>query len=194
MAQAKVFIIMGPSGVGKTVIGHALLRRFKRLSKIVTYTTRTQRPGEVDHIDYHFVTPREFERKVAAGDFIEHATVHGDSYGSAWEDLKRLAQQGISTLFIIDIQGAKILKKKIRDAVTIFIAPDNMNSLRVRLARRRSNETQEQVDRRMETARREMAQKDWAEHMVINRQGQRMEAIRAVAKIVKEYMYPHATK
>lgn len=185
---------MGPSGVGKTVIGHALLRRFKRLKKIVTYTTRTQRPNEVDHVDYHFVTPAEFENKVAQGDFIEHAVVHGDQYGCAWEDLRQLQAQGISVLFIIDIQGAKIFKRKLKDAVTIFLAPDTMDSLRTRISRRRSNESPEQVERRMETARREMAQKDWAGHVVVNRQSHRTEAIREVAKIVKGYMYPHATR
>lgn len=185
---------MGPSGVGKTVIGHALLRRFKRLKKIVTYTTRKQRPGEVNHVDYHFVTPAEFERKVAADDFIEHAVVHGDSYGSAWDDLRRFQQEGISVLFIIDIQGAKIFKRKLKDAVTIFLMPDSMDSLRSRIERRRSKETPEQVERRMQTARREMAQKDWARHVVCNKQGERAEAIRMVAKIVKGYMYPGATR
>lgn len=194
MTKSQIFILMGPSGVGKTVIGHALLRRFKRLKKIITYTTRAQRPGEENHVDYHFVSTADFERKIAAGDFIEHAVVHGDQYGSAWEDLKLLQQQGISVLFIIDIQGAKILKRKLRDAVTIFLMPDSMDSLRSRIERRRSKETPEQVERRMQTARKEMSQKDWATHVVYNQQGHRAEAIRAVAKIVKGYMYPGATK
>ncbi len=194
MTKSQIFILMGPSGVGKTVIGHALLRRFKRLKKIITYTTRAQRPGEENHVDYHFVSTAEFERKVASGDFIEHANVHGDQYGSAWEDLKSLQQQGISVLFIIDIQGAKIFKRKLRDAVTIFLMPDSMDSLRSRIERRRSKETPEQVERRMQTARKEMSQKDWATHVVYNQQGHRTEAIRSVAKIVKGYMYPGATK
>ena len=187
--RAQIFIVMGPSGVGKTVIGHSLLRRFKRLRKIVTYTTRAPRPGEVNHRDYHFVSSNEFERKVRADDFIEHAVVHGDYYGSAWADLEVLQRQGISALFIIDIQGAKILKKKLRQAVTIFIEADDLRALRARIARRRSSETQEQIERRMETARRELAQKHWAQHVVTNRQGQRAEAIQTVAGIVKRYMY-----
>lgn len=194
MTKSQIFILMGPSGVGKTVIGHALLRRFKRLKKIVTYTTRAQRPGEIDHVDYHFVTPEEFARKAASGDFIEHAVVHGDSYGSAWHDLQTLQQQGISVLFIIDIQGAKIFKRKLKDAVTIFLMPDSIETLRSRIERRRSKETPEQVERRMQTARKEMSQKDWARHVVYNQQNQRQEAIRAVAKIVKGYMYPNATR
>ena len=194
MSAPHIFILMGPSGVGKTVIGHALLRRFKRRKKIITYTTRTARPGEVDHVDYHFVTPEIFARKVTASDFIEHAVVHGDSYGSAWEDLEQLQRQGISVLFIIDIQGAKILKRKLKNAVTIFLMPDSMDSLRARIERRRSKETSEQVERRMQTARREIAQKDWARHVVFNKQGARQVAIAAVAKLVKGYMYPFATK
>ncbi len=190
MNNAQIFIVMGPSGVGKTVIGHALLRRFKRLKKIVTYTTRTPRPNEVNNVDYHFVSPTEFTQKIQRGDFIEHATVHGDSYGSAWADLNELQAQGISALFIIDIQGAKILKKKLRRAVTIFIEADTLDALRARISRRRSNETLEQIERRMQTARRELAQKNWANHLVINRQGHRQEAIQAVAQLIKGHMYP----
>ena len=191
--KSVIFILMGPSGVGKTVIGHALLRRFKRLKKIVTYTTRPQRPRETNHIDYHFVSPQEFERKVATGDFIEHAAVHGDQYGSAWHDLDALRNAGNSALFIIDIQGAKIFKRKLKDAVTIFWAPDSLESLRARISRRRSNESREQVERRMETARREMAQKDWAQHVVVNNQGRRGDAIQRVAQIMKSHMYPPHT-
>ena len=194
MSESHIFILMGPSGVGKTVIGHALLRRFKYLRKVITYTTRLQRPGEVNHVDYHFVTPEIFAGKVAAGDFIEHAVVHGDSYGSAWKDLEMFQHQGISVLFIIDIQGAKILKRKLRNAVTIFLMPDSLDALRVRIERRRSKETAEQVERRMQTARQEIAQKDWARHVVYNKQDARQAAIGAVGKIVKGYMYPFATK
>lgn len=190
MKNSHIFIVMGPSGVGKTVIGHALLRRFKRLKKIITYTTRKPRPGETNHVDYHFVTPQVFERKVANGDFIEHAIVHNDSYGSAWEDLRILQSQGISVLFIIDIQGAKILKKKLRDAVTIFIEADTLDALRHRIERRRSNESDEQIECRMQTARRELSQKNWATHLVTNKQGRRQDAIQNVAKIVKHYLYP----
>lgn len=184
-AKPAIFILIGPSGVGKTVIGHALMRRFKRLRRMVTYTTREPRPDERDGVDYYFVKPAAFARKVAAGDFIEHATVHGDSYGSSWAELRRLQEQGISVLFIIDIQGAKLLKKKIRDAVTIFVQADSFGALRTRLQRRRSNEAPEQIERRLQTARAEMGQKRWAAHVVTNRQGARARAVDEIAKIMK---------
>ncbi len=186
--KPPIFIITGPSGVGKTTIAHALLRRFKWLQKVTTHTTRTPRPGEIDGRDYHFVTPVEFEKKIKANEFLEHATVYGDSYGTAWKDVDAVANAGHAALFVVDVQGAKTLKRKLKTASLIFLAPDSLQSLRTRIGRRRSNETPEQLERRMKTATDEMASQGNADHIILNRQGERPLAIRAVAHVLKSKM------
>ncbi len=184
-AQDPIFIITGPSGVGKTMVAHALLRRFKRLKKVITHTTRAPRAGEIDGCDYRFVSRAQFEKKLAAHEFFEHANVYGDHYGSAWADLAHLQKTGYAPLFVIDVQGARTLKKKLNGACIIFLAPDSFESLRKRIAARRSSETPEQLARRWGAAADEMKQQRIATHVVINRQGQRGATIARVMKIIR---------
>lgn len=183
--RTPIFIITGPSGAGKTMVAHALLRRFKRLKKVITHTTRAPRVGEVDGRDYRFVTRQQFEKKLAANEFFEHALVYGDLYGSAWSDLNALQESGNAALFVIDVQGARTLKKKLRGARVIFLAPDSLASLQKRIAQRRSSETPDQLARRLTAAAEEMKQRRIANHVVVNRQGQRGEAIAKVMKIIR---------
>ena len=186
--KPPIFVITGPSGVGKTTIAHALLRRFRRVRKVITHTTRLPRAGEVDHRDYHFVTHEEFNRKKVSGDFLEYAEVYGDQYGTAWKDVEDVQNQGNAALFVVDVQGARTLKKKLKGAVLIFLAPDSIESLRARIGRRRSNESPDQLERRMNSAAQELASQHIADHIILNRQGERMMAIRAVAHVFKNRM------
>lgn len=186
--SAHIFIITGPAGVGKTTVAHALMRRFRRLKKIVTYTTRLPRPGEVQHRDYHFVSRAAFEKKLAARDFFEHAVVHGDLYGNAWADLKRVQAEGHAVLFVVDPHGARTLKKKLRGSVVIFLVPENFEVLRRRLARRRTTESPEHIVERLKTAHRELRQQHIAHYIIVNRQGDRHATENAVARIVRREM------
>lgn len=183
--RTPIFILTGPSGVGKTMVARALLRRFKRLKKVITHTTRTPRVGERDGHDYWFVSREQFEKKLATGVFFEHAQVYGDLYGSAWSDLAALQRAGFAALFVIDIQGARTVKKKLCGAFVIFLTPDSLISLRKRIALRHSNETREQLERRLQAAAGEIKQQRLASHVIVNHQGQRGAAIAQVMKIIK---------
>jgi guanylate kinase len=178
---AKVFVITGPSGVGKGTLIRGLLERVPTLELSVSATTRSPRPGERDGVDYHFMTPDEFEARVAAGDFVEHATYSGNRYGTLRSELERRTRDGIPVVLEIEIQGARQVRAAIPDAVAVFIAPPNRKALRARLVGR-GTDAPEQVDARMRTAERELeAQSEFA-HVVVN---DRLEqAIDELARIV----------
>ena len=113
LAVGKVFVITGPSGVGKGTLIERLLERIPELELSVSATTREPRPGEVDGRDYHFLTPAEFERRVEAGDFLEHATYSGNRYGTLRQEVERRLVEGRSVVLEIEVQGAR----QVRDAM-----------------------------------------------------------------------------
>ena len=121
--MGKVFVITGPSGVGKGTLIERLLERIPELELSVSATTREPRPGEVDGRDYHFLTPEEFDRRVEAGDFLEHATYSGNRYGTLREEVERRLAEGRSVVLEIEVQGARQVREAMPEAVQIFIAP-----------------------------------------------------------------------
>jgi guanylate kinase len=163
----KVFVITGPSGVGKGTLIRGLLERLPGLQLSVSATTRTPRPGEQDTVDYHFLTPEQFEARVAAGDFVEHANYSGNRYGTLRSDLEHRLAQGAGVVLEIEVQGARQVRAAMPEAVAVFIAPPSESALRARLVGR-GTDSPEQVDQRLRTAERELeAQPEFA-HVVVN--------------------------
>jgi guanylate kinase len=133
----------------------------------VSATTRSPRPGERDGVDYHFLTPQEFEARVGAGEFVEHARYSGNRYGTLRSDLERRLRAGAGVVLEIEVQGARQVRQAMPDAVAVFIAPPSRAALRARLIGR-GTDSAEQVDARLETAERELeAQPEFA-HVVVN--------------------------
>ncbi len=160
-------MITGPSGVGKGTLIRGLLERVPELELSVSATTRAPRPGEEDGVDYHFLTPEQFEARVKAGDFVEHANYSGNRYGTLRSDLERRLASGAGVVLEIEVQGARQVRSAMPEAVAVFIAPPSRAALRARLVGR-GTDSAEQVDERLRTAERELeAQPEFA-HVVVN--------------------------
>jgi guanylate kinase len=163
----KVFVITGPSGVGKGTVIQALRDRVPGLELSVSATTRAPRPGESDGVAYHFLTREEFCDRVAADDFVEHADYSGNCYGTLRSELEGRLSHGIPVLLEIEVQGARQVREQMPEAVQVFIAPPSRDALRTRLLGR-GTDTPEQVDRRLETADAELAAQPEFAHVVVN--------------------------
>jgi guanylate kinase len=157
-------VITGPSGVGKGTLIRGLLERVPGLELAVSATTRPPRPGEVDGRDYHFLSPEEFERRVQAGDFVEHAVYAGNRYGTLRSELERPAK-GI--VLEIDLQGARQVRETLPEAMQVFIAPPSLEALEERL-RQRASDAPEQIRNRLAVAPQELAAQEEFSHVVVN--------------------------
>ncbi|MGH2888320.1 MAG: guanylate kinase [Solirubrobacteraceae bacterium] len=165
--MARVFVITGPSGVGKGTLIRGLLERVPELGLSVSATTRAPRPGERDGLDYHFLSSEEFERRVQAGDFVEHATYSGRRYGTLRSELDRRLTEGEPVVLEIEVQGARQVRAAMPGAVAVFIAPPSIDALRARLVGR-GTDAPEQVDQRLRTAEAELAAQPEFAHVVVN--------------------------
>jgi guanylate kinase len=165
----KLFVITGPSGVGKGTLIRGLVERLPELELSVSATTRPPRPGERDGVAYHFLDPQEFERRVAAGDFLEEATYSGNRYGTLRSEVERRLADGVPVVLEIEVQGARQVRAALPDALQVFIAPPSLDALRARLVGR-GTDAPEQVDDRLRTAERELkAQPEFARVVVNDR-------------------------
>jgi guanylate kinase len=164
---ARVFVITGPSGVGKGTLIRGLLERVPELELSVSATTRDPRPGEQHGIDYHFLDAEEFERRAEAGEFVEHAAYSGRRYGTLRSELDRRLADGMPVVLEIEVQGARQVREAMPEAVLVFIAPPSTEALRARLVGR-GTDAGEQIEQRLRTAERELeARPDFA-HVVVN--------------------------
>ncbi|NWH09059.1 MAG: guanylate kinase [Alphaproteobacteria bacterium] len=166
--RGLMLVLSSPSGAGKTTLSRLLLESDQGITMSVSVTTRPKRPAEVDGRDYHFVTREDFERMVAKGEFLEHATVFGNSYGTLGAPVEAALRLGRDVLFDIDWQGTQQLRQKARnDVVAIFVLPPSRAELERRL-HARAQDSEEVVRGRMAKANDEMSH--WAEYdyIIIN--------------------------
>jgi guanylate kinase len=174
---AMLIIISGPSGVGKDTIIDALRRRDIEANRtgdrhyVVTCTTRAPRTGEVDGVDYHFLTREEFLRIRAGRGFLEANEVHGNWYGSPRDQVRDALVGGRDVILKIDVQGAQVVKEQVSEALLIFVVPPSLEELFERL-RTRATETAEQLEVRQRDAAIELARQNDYDHVVPNDTGQ----------------------
>jgi guanylate kinase len=166
-AVARVFVITGPSGVGKGTLIRGLMERLEQLELSVSATTRAPRPGEQDGVDYHFLTREEFDRRVAEGDFVEHADYAGRSYGTLRSELEARVRAGTPVVLEIEVQGARQVRAAMPEAVQVFIAPPSLEALRTRLIGRGTDDAEE-VERRLQVAEEELAAQPEFGYVVVN--------------------------
>ena len=165
--MAQVFVITGPSGVGKGTLIRSLRERLPELGLSVSATTRSPRPGEQDGVDYHFLSDEEFQRRVDAGDFVEHATYSGRRYGTLREELDRRTAAGTPVVLEIEVQGARQIRAAMPQALQVFIAPPSLEALRARLIGRGTDDPQ-QVEARLRVAEEELAAQEEFGKVVVN--------------------------
>jgi guanylate kinase len=182
---ARVFVITGPSGVGKGTLIRSLLERVPELELAVSATTRDPRPGERDGVDYHFLTEAEFDGRVINGEFVEHAGYSGRRYGTLRSELERRLAGGASVVLEIEVQGARQVREAMPDAVRIFVAPPSEEALRARLVGRGTDRPDE-VEARLATAREELAAQDEFDDIVINDRLER--AVDELERLVRSRM------
>lgn len=161
-----VLVISGPSGAGKSTFVKRLLERTD-MKFSVSATTRTQRPGETNGKDYHFLGAAEFEARVAAGDFLEYAEVHGSRYGTLRSEVFPALDAGQCPLLDIDVQGGLRVKRELPDAVLVFLLPPSMRALEERL-RGRKTESEDKIQRRLGNAPDEIRCLSQYDYVVVN--------------------------
>ena len=160
-------MITGPSGVGKGTLIRGLRERLPQLELAVSATTRPPRAGERDGVDYHFLTPEEFDRRLGAGEFLEHATYAGNRYGTLREEVARRTAAGAPVVLEIEVQGARQVREAMPEALMVFIAPPSLQALRSRLVGR-GTDSPAQVRSRLRTAERELRARDEFARVVVN--------------------------
>jgi guanylate kinase len=162
-----LFIVSAPSGAGKTSLLKALLPSDERLALSVSHTTRAMRPGEQQGVHYHFVAPDEFQRMVGEGAFLEHAQVFDNYYGTAESGVREQLAGGQDVVLEIDWQGARQVRQRFPEAVSIFVAPPSIAALRERLGGR-GQDSDDIIERRMRDARSELSHYPEYDYLVIN--------------------------
>ena len=165
--KGNLFVISGPSGAGKSALAKSMCAKMHQLTAVVTHTTRPIRPGEVDGVDYHFVTHEEVKGIERNGGFAESATVYGNRYGTSREEMEYELATGTDKVIVSDWQGARTLKEKIAGAVTIYILPPSAETLRGRLSNR-DTDTDETIDARMGEASSQIAHYTEYDYLVVN--------------------------
>ena len=153
--SAKLFVVSGPSGVGKGTLVSLLRDKRPHLGLTVSATTRSPRPGEVDGVAYYFLSDEEFKKRVDAGEFLEWAHVHGHCYGTLKSEVDRLISAGQSVVLEIDVQGGLMVHKQYPSAILVFIKPPSFEELEQRL-RGRGTEDEKTISTRLSNASREM--------------------------------------
>ena len=166
MRKGKFIVISGPSGVGKGTICNKLMNEVNAWYSVST-TTREAREGEVDGVNYYFVSKEEFEEKIKNNEFLEYNIYNGNYYGTSKEKVLEKLNDGINVFSEIDVNGGKNIKEIFSDAVLIYIAPPSMEELRNRLIGR-GTDSEEVINNRLEIAKKEMKEAKYYDYIVVN--------------------------
>ena len=174
MSKGNVFVISAASGTGKTTLVSRLVQQHPNVRVSVSHTTRPPRAGEVNGQHYHFVSEEEFVRLAGEGAFLEHAQVFGNYYGTSYESVQSMCEQGYDVILEIDVQGAQQVRKALPEALSIFILPPSLAVLEQRL-RQRQTDSEEVITRRLSEAVDEIQQALTFDYVVSNRSLQQAE-------------------
>jgi guanylate kinase len=166
-ARGLLFIVSAPSGAGKTTLVERLVQQVPHLRMSRSFTSREMRAGETDGVDYNFVTREQFEAMIGANRFLEWADVFGNLYGTSVADSERILEQGDDLVLVIDVQGARQVRRRRPDATAIFVMPPSLEALEHRL-RGRSKDSEAAIERRMRVARDEVATFSEYDFVVVN--------------------------
>lgn len=166
-ARGELFVVSAPSGTGKTTLVKSLSTRDEKVVISVSHTTRPRRRGERDGVDYHFVEVEHFLRLIEAGAFLEHARVFGHLYGTSQESVRRELNAKRDVVLEIDWQGARQIRKRIPDAISIFVLPPSRESLRARL-RARGQDSEKTIAERMRGVVCELSHYDEFDYLIVN--------------------------
>jgi len=167
MAKGNLYIISAPSGAGKTSLIKKLLPAMDKIMVSVSHSTRPQRPGEVDGLDYFFTSVEKFQEIIGNSGFLEYARVFDNFYGTAQSSVEENLNKGIDVILEIDWQGAQQIRHQIPNTITIFILPPSTNILRHRL-QERGQDSKDIIDRRMQDAAKEMSHYAEYDYLVVN--------------------------
>ena len=178
-----LFVLSAPSGTGKDTVITALKQQGLNFYVVPSMTTRTPRPGESEGNPYHFVNQETFEGMVNRGELLEYANVHGNWYGQPRKLIRDNLSAGRDVLLKIDVKGAATIKSKVPNAIFIFLIPGSLEELTQRLTDRQT-ETEEEVQRRLTDARKELAEQHWYDYLVQNRDGHLEEAVDCLRAIM----------
>jgi len=183
LARKKLFIITGPSAVGKTSIAKLVLKKTKNLIRSLTFTSREIRKGEKNGQDYHFISKKEFQKKIRKSDFLEYANNYGNFYGTDKKEITNLLKQGKNVLVVIDIKGAISIKKKMAQAIAIFILPESTKQLEQRFKKRKDTSIKD-VKKRLKTAKWELLKAPKCDYWVINQEKKIELAVEEILEII----------
>lgn len=188
MKKGTLFILSGPSGVGKGTVRKVLFDQYQDsldLHYSISMTTREKRKGEEEGVDYYYVTPEEFARRVANDEFLEHATFVSASYGTPKDKVEELLDAGKNVMLEIEVQGALQVMEKMPEAISIFLLPPSLEELEARI-RGRGTETEEKIQSRLKQAASELATQDRYTYRVVN--DEIAHAVMKIADILKQYI------
>jgi guanylate kinase len=166
--NGAVLVLSGPSGAGKSSLIRKIIDDIGACYFSISTTTRAQREGEVDGVDYHFVDKEEFEREIEEDQFLEYALVHGNYYGTSLRPVKKALEEGKLVIFDIDVQGNAAVQNRLGDITTsVFITPPTLSELKMRL-QNRSTDAQDVIERRLKMAKKEIQRVSEYEYLLIN--------------------------
>ena len=181
--QGILFVLSAPSGTGKDTVIHELKQQGMNFYVAPSFTTRSPRPGESEGNPYHFVSQETFEHMVSKGEFLEYANVHGNWYGQPRTLIRNNLSIGRDVLLKIDVKGAATIRGKVPNAIFIFLVPGSVEELIQRLTDRQT-ETEEELQRRLSDARKELAEQHWYDYLILNRDGHLQEAVDCLKCII----------
>lgn len=181
-AIPQLYILSGPSGVGKTVVALNLVKLIPDFKKIITCTTRAKRPKEISGKDYYFLTVSEFKKRIKENRFLEWAYVHNDYYGTPIEEINKNKDKKL--LLVIDVQGALQVKKKIPGSILIFLKPDSFKNLFSRLKKRGKMAKSDLETRLKKSYQKEIRLSKFYDYVIINKENKLEEAVHKIKKIL----------